>query len=66
MLKRYTAIDRQQVHVTTEEVASVHDRGVQDGLPVLKIIFDTDRAHLFVFGTKLGFRTNIENMTVTV
>jgi hypothetical protein len=66
MTKRYTTVAGECVNVNTEEIASVHDRGVLNGLPVLKLVRGDGLPHVFVFGTELGFRTNIEDMTVTL
>lgn len=54
------------IDIVTEEVASVHDRGVHsNGLPVIKLRL-TDGRSFFVFGTALGFNTAIADMRVTL
>lgn len=76
MIKRYTTVGivtndeakpTRLINVATEEVASVMDFGTNpdNQLPMLQLNLSSG-AYVLVYGTELGFLTNIEDMTVTL
>lgn len=63
MTKTVTLVDGKTTLLETEKITGIHDRGVQDGKPVVKIHRGSEPA-IFVFSTEEDIASKTADITI--